>query len=361
MNAFHRTIRRIEKVLGLAGCAVVLSLSALGGARADSNDRFRGLVEPLKAEAPFTIGVTLVHLQDDFWKGIAYGIEDEAKRSGVTLVQVSVAGAYGNVREQFAQLEALKARGSQYIVVGAASFDGYDPVFKKLQESGSKVLAVGIPVNSPNVAFGVAQDDSEIGTALSKVVCQQKPNSTVMTIPGPAGAEWARLRYVAFEKEAHNCAAGMKVLPGSFGGSMDLAYGMSQASDLMLRNPKADVIYTPVISLGMGAAQAVRQQQRGKDVSVVSSAVVRKAIPMIEDGRLLAVASEPGILMGRLIVQYAIRDHEGKPMPNMQKDASLPYPYVNTPPAVINAKNAAAYDFDAYDLPPKDWNIKALQ
>lgn len=361
MDAFHRKARHFEKILGLICCATLVSLSAFSPAHADKNDRFRGLLEPLKAQTPFTIGVTLVHLKDDFWKGIAYGIEDEAKRSGVKLVQVSVAGAYGNVREQFAQLEALKARGSKYIVVGAASFDGYDRVFKNLQASGSKVLAVGIPVNSPNVTFGVGQDDSEIGTTLSKVVCQQKPNSTVLTIPGPAGAEWARLRYVAFEKEAKNCASGMKVVPGSFGGSMDLAYGMSQASDLMLRYPKANIIYTPVISLGMGAAQAVRQLHRGKDVGIVTSAVVPKAIPMIEDGRLMAITSEPGILMGRLIVQYAIRDNEGKPMPNMKKDQSLPYPYVNTPPAVINAKNAGSYNFDAYDLPPKGWSIKAVQ
>lgn len=358
MKSFETKARRLTGVLCTALSAVVVALSGIVPATAANTDRLKGLVEPIKAEKPFTIGVTLVHLQDDFWKGIAYGIQDEAKRSGVQLLQVSVAGAYGNVREQFGQLDALKTRGANYVVVGAASFDGYDTVFKGLQSAGSKVLAVGIPVNSPNVTFGVGQDEGAIGAALAKAICASKADSTTVTIPGPAGAEWTRLRYEAFRQEAGKCQ-GMKVLPGAFGGGVDLAYGMSQASDLLLRNPEADFVYTPVIPLGMGAAQAVRQQRR--NVKVVSSAVVREAIPIIKDGRFLAVASEPGILMGRLIVQYAIRDHEGKAMTGMKKDKTLPYPHVLTPPVVITPENASTYPFEEYEIPPQGWSITAVQ
>lgn len=351
--------KRFNLVLKAAG--MILAAACLGQAQAEDQkpaDRLQGLLEPIKAEKPFKMGVTLVHLQDDFWKGIAYGIQDEAKRSGVQLVQVSVAGAYGNVREQFGQLNALKTLDVDYAVLGAASFDGYDPVIKTLKDAGIKTLAVGIPVNSPNIAFGVGQDEGAIGTALAKAICNKKPDSTTLTIPGPAGAEWTRLRYVAFQEQAKQCK-GMKVIPGSFGGGVDLAYGLSQASDLLLRTPDADFIYTPVIPLGMGAAQAVRQQRR--DVQVVSSAIVREAIPMIEDGRILAVTSEPGILMGRLIVQYAIRDHEGKSMDKLKKDGSLPYPYALTPPVVITPENVKTFPFEIYELPPKGWSITAMQ
>ncbi len=357
----HHTAASKRFKLALRAAALALAAACFAPVHAadhDSVDRLQGLIEPLKAEKPFKIGVTLVHLQDDFWKGIAYGIQDEANRSGVEVAQVTVAGAYGNVREQFGQLNALKTLGVDYVALGPASFDGYDPVIKSLKESGIKTLAVGIPVNSPNVAFGVGQDEGAIGVELAKAICKKQPNSTTLTIPGPAGAEWARLRYVAFQEEAKKCE-GMKVLPGSFGGGVDLSYGMSQASDLLLRNPEADFIYTPVIPIGMGAAQAVRQQR--KDVQVVSSAIVREAIPMIQDGRFLAVASEPGILMGRLLVQYAIRDHEGKPMDGLKRDDALPYPYVLTPPVTITPDNVNTFPFEAYELPPKGWSITAVQ
>jgi len=354
MKMSRSGMQRVVAALGAVLAVMSLPCAGSNGAGTTQADRLKGLVEPLQAEKPFTLGVTLVHLQDDFWKGIAYGIQDEARRSGVNVLQISIAGAYGNVREQFGQLESLKARGANYVVVGAASFDGYDAMFKNLQDAGTKVLAVGIPVNSPNVTFGVGQDEGAIGTALAKAICLIKPDALILPIPGPAGAEWARLRFEAFQNAANKCQ-GMKVRPGAFGGSLDLAYGLSQASDLLLRDPDADFIYTPVIPLGMGAVQAVRQQR--KKVKVVSSAIIREAIPMVKDGRLLAVASEPGILMGRLIVQYAIRDHEGKPLPNMVNDGSLKYPHLLTPPLVITPENVSSYPFDAYDTPPEGWNI----
>ena len=168
----------------------------------------------------------------------------------------------------------------------------------------------------------------------------------------------ARLRYEAFKAQAETCN-GMTVQPATYGGALDLAYGMSQASDLLLRSDDVDVIYTPVIPLGMGAAQAVRQQ--GKDTKVVSSAIVREAIPMIKDGRLAAVASEPGILIGRLIVQYAIREHEGKELPHMVKDDALPYPNAIVPSPVITPENVDTYPFEVYDLPPQGWSITSAQ
>lgn len=350
--------KTLGRVLKAATFAVAAAFLAPAHAADSSQDRLQGLIEPIKAEKPFKIGVTLVHLHDDFWKGIAFGIQDEARRSGVELVQVSVAGAYGNVREQFAQLSALKTLGVDYAVVGAASFNGYDPVFKELAAAGTKVLAVGIPVNSPTVTFGVGQDEVSIGKVLAQEICKKDPNATVLTIPGPAGAEWTRLRYVGFTEEAKNCK-GLTVKPGAFGGNVGLSHGLSQASDLLLRNPEAKFIYTPEISIGMGAAQAVRQQRR--DAQVVSSSVVREAIPMIKDGRFLGVVSEPGIIMGRLIVQYAIRDHEGKEMPRLNKDDALPYPYVLTPPVLITPENADTHPYDIYEIPPADWSIKALQ
>ncbi len=151
-------------------------------------DRLLGLIQPMSAAKPFKMGVTVVHLNDDFYKGIVYGIMDEAKRSNVQVVQVSIAGAYGNVREQFAQLEAFKTLGVDVAVLAPAAYDGYDPIIKSLKASGIKVASVGIPVNSKNVDFGVLQDDSMIGRTLADAVCSSGSGlKTVATVPGPAG------------------------------------------------------------------------------------------------------------------------------------------------------------------------------
>ena len=51
--------------------------------RAEEQDRYLGVTDPVQDKAPvIRYGVTLVHLQDDFRKGMAYGMVDETKRVG---------------------------------------------------------------------------------------------------------------------------------------------------------------------------------------------------------------------------------------------------------------------------------------
>jgi ribose transport system substrate-binding protein len=324
-------------------------------------DRLLGLIPAMSAQKPFKIGVTVVHLNDDFYKGIVYGIEDEARRSNVRVVQVSVAGAYGNVREQFAQLDAFKTLGVDVAVLAPAAYDGFDPIIASLKSAGIKVASVGIPVNSKHVDFGVLQDDRAIGTVLADAICKSGAGQKVVaTVPGPAGAEWVRLRYAGFIDEAKKCGS-MKVLPGAFGGALGLQEGLAQTSDLLLRNPDVNFVYTPEVSLGMGAAQAMRQQHR--QAQVVTSSMVREAAPMVKDGRMLAVVSEPGIIMGRLIVQYAIRSMAGEPLPNLAaaSPTGLAYPHYDVPSTLITRANVNTHPFEIYEIPPSSWRMPAVQ
>ncbi|KGT95520.1 sugar ABC transporter substrate-binding protein [Erwinia typographi] len=341
--------------------SLVFSAFISGQVKAE-DDPLVGLIPEIKAEKPFKLAVTVVHLNDDFYKGIIYGITDEAKRTGVNVVQVSVAGAYGNVREQFAQLEAFKSIGANVAVLAPAAYNGFDPIIKSLKASGMKVASVGIPVSSKNIDFGVLQDDIFIGKLMADAVCKATAEpKTVAMIPGPAGAEWVRLRYEGFRAEAKKCSKPVTVIDSAFGGGIDLQEGLAKASDLMLRNPNINFIYTPQITLGMGAVQAIRQQHR--DAAVVSSAMVKRAVPMVEEGKMLAVVSEPGIIMGRLIVQYAIRAMDNKPLPNLAPAGTdgLSYPHFNVPNKVLDKSNVDTHPFETYEIAPADWKVPAMQ
>ncbi len=91
---------RVSSALIVA--ASVCMFAAGHDARADSNDRLRGIIEPITAKKPFRVGVTLVHFIDDYWKGQAFGILDEAKRSNVQIVRLLSADGYGKISEQIA-------------------------------------------------------------------------------------------------------------------------------------------------------------------------------------------------------------------------------------------------------------------
>jgi len=353
MKNLYQSLRALS-----ISAAITALISAAYPAMAQDNDRLMGIVEPVVATKPLSIGLAVVHLNDDFWRGITYGVEDEAKRSNVKLERVFVAGAYGNVREQFAQLATLKTLGVDVAVLGASAFNGFDPIIKDLQSSGINVMAVGIPVNSPNISLGVTQDDAGIGRVEATVLCEANKSPKVLAIPGPAGAEWARLRHVAFKEELAKKCTDATVVDAPFSAGLTLQNGLTQASDLLLKHPEINAIFTPQVSLGMGAAQAKRQL--GRDVTIVTSALVPEVLPMIKRGDIYASVSEPGILMGRLIVQYAIRQNEGLPLPNTNKDDSLPYPYVLTPTAAITKANVDSFPVHNTDLPPADWKASAI-
>jgi ribose transport system substrate-binding protein len=340
----------------LLGTVAGLAMPATPAANAAEPDRLAGIIEPVVAKKPLKIALSVVHLNDDFWKGLAYGVSDEAKRSNATVLQITVAGGYGNVSQQFGAIQNMKTLGADVAIVGAAAFNGYDALFKQLRDSGMIVAAAQTPVNSKEVDFGVTEDDAAIGAAMGKAVCEAKGSgaASAIDLPGPAGVEWSRLREVGFDEAAKAC--GVTVIKGPVGGGIDIETGLKTSSDLLLKNPDARFIYTPAIPIAMGALQATRQQHR--EVGIATAAVIRGAIPLIKDGKFLVVVSEPAVLMGRLLVQYAIRKAEKLPMPNLRDFGDLPYRSVVATPKLITVQNAAAYPYELYDLPPENWSIR---
>jgi ABC-type sugar transport system substrate-binding protein len=211
-------------------------------------------------------------------------------------------------------------------------------------------------VNSKEVDFGVTEDDTAIGKAMGKTMCEAKgaAPASAIDLPGPAGVEWSRLREVGFSDAAKEC--GITVIKGPVGGGIDIESGLKNSSDFLLKNSEAKFIYTPAIPLAMGALQASRQQHR--DVGIATAAVIRGAIPLIKDGKFLVVVSEPAVLMGRLLVQYAIRKAENLPMPNLRDFGGLPYRSVIASTKLITVQNAGTYPYELYDLPPENWSIR---
>lgn len=350
-----KTLRKITLSGGIV-CAFLTSV-----VRAEEPDRLAGLIEPITASAPLIIGATLVHLQDEYWKGMAYGIVDEAARSGVTIRQIDIAGGYGNVSQQFAQIDTMISKDIDTLILGATAFDGFDPVLGRLKELGKHIIAAGVPVNSTAVDFGIVQNDYEIGESLVDAVCKNKGDepAKALVIQGPAGAEWARLRIDSIKSSAAQCD-GLELVVGPIGKEISLAYGLSQTSDMLLTNPDAKYVITIESALGLGATQAVRAA--GSNVKVVTSFIDRRVVDTINSGDIMiAATSEPGILIGRLLVQFAIRQNEGLNMPNIGELAGFAYPVYVVPPAIFSKETMAGHPAEIYDLPPENWNLKAIQ
>ena len=334
-----------------------VSLCALGAT--ESVDDRAALLHPVKAQRPYRIGVSVVHFVDDYWKGVAFGISDEAARSGVKVVRVLSAGGYGNVEQQLDQLDQLATLQVDAVILGAANYDGYDRAIANLTRRGIKVIAVGVPVNARTVSFGVTMNEEEIGRAIAAYMCKADSSPPqVITIPGPSGSTWNKLRFDGVEAGAHSCS-GMTLVGNVFKGNTQIEDGEAQASDLLIKYPQAEFIYAAAANLGTGAAIAVRRMNR--NTRVVTATITSKSLDLMRSGNIAMVISEPGILIGRLALENTVRLLDHQPLAPMVDKKPVLYPQLLVPLYPITADQLNIYDVTKYDRPPPQWSPSATQ
>ena len=102
------------------------------------------------------------------------------------------------------------------------------------------------------------QNEGGIGNTLGSYICAQNPKATVITLPGPAGSAWNKLRFDGF-KEAMGKCPDAKLVGNTFGGNIAIEEGQRQAADQLLKAPQADYIYAVAGIFSVGVAQQVRR------------------------------------------------------------------------------------------------------
>ena len=91
---------------------------------------------------------------------------------------------------------------------------------------------------------------------------------------------------------------------------------------------------------------------------IVTAGLTRHSAANLDAGHIALAVSEPGILIGRLAVQYAIRVVEKKNLSG-SISVSQSYPTVFAPNISITRGLLQEYDVESYDLAPADWTLPA--
>jgi ribose transport system substrate-binding protein len=344
-----------REIAGSALAALCFLTWGVKGSMAE-DDRLLGMVEPVKAKKPYRIGYASVDMNSDYFLGLAYGTLDEAKKAGVEVVRIVSAGGYGKVAEQVAQLEQLATLKLDAIIIVGAAFNGFDKVVDRLVEGGTKVVTTGVPIGSPKVSVAILQNEIKLGEALADSICKDKPKATVITLPGPAGSEWNKMRFDGFKAAAGKCD--LKLVGNTFAGNISIEDGQKQAADQLAKYPNADYIYAVAGIFAVGAAQQAKRMN--SDAKVVTGTLTRRTISLLKDGTIDLVESEPPIVFGRAGLQYTVRLLNGDPLPNLV-NGLLPFPVVMVPNRALTPANIGSYDANQFDLPPEGWTPPQLQ
>lgn len=335
--------------------AAALIFGVFGSGAAIAQNRLLGMVEPVKAKKPYRIAYASADMNADFFLALAYGVLDEANHAGVKVVRVMSAGGYGKVAEQVAQLEEINTLKPDAVILVSAAFDGFDKVVDRLVANGTKVIMVGTPISSPKVSLAIMQNEAGIGKMEADYICKQKPGAKVITLPGPPGSEWNKLRFDGFKAEAAKCK--LNLVGNTYAGNVSIDDGQRQAADWLLKDPDADYIYAVAGIFAVGAAQQAKRMH--SHAEVVSGTLTRRTPELIKDGSMAMVVSEPAVVFGRAGLQYTVRLLNGDPLPKLVKGI-MPYPVALVPNHELTAQNIGQYDLTKYDLEPKGWTPPPL-
>ncbi|MEP9350293.1 sugar ABC transporter substrate-binding protein [Xanthobacter sp. KR7-225] len=290
------------------------------------------------------IGLSKPNLKGPYPTAELYGILDEAKKEGFTVI-VQDAGGYSNIDRQLDQISNLVVKGVKAILI-----DPNDPAAMTgvaMQARAAGVFLVGAGVNV--IARGVEPDAAvssshcNIGRELAAGAKKLLPSGgKIGILAGPAGSFWATERLRCFKDDI--AGSGLRIV-AEIASEQDAATSLTRANEILQRNPDLDLIYGADDVYGVGAARAARSSGRCGKIKVIFAVLGDEAEEMMRAGCADFVVAQQSVLIGRTEVR-TVRDLiKGiKPDPKV-----INVPLVDVTPANLDSVDKSTLQ------PPKGW------
>lgn len=273
---------------------------------------------PAAAKSKGVIGVSLLTLDNPFFKIIGDNITAEAKKHGYETIVVSGDKDMGKQSNQVKDFIVKKVAA---IVLSPCDSKGVVPVIQEANAASIPVFTVDIPCNQPGVkiATQVATDNynggKEAARAMIEALGDRGGNIAVIDFKQ---AESCQLRVKGFREviEEHNGKAAEKIqivkqLEG--GGAKDI--GMKAAEDSLQAHPDLRGIFAINDPSALGAVAALEKAGRSKDVVVIGFDGEREGKQAIKAGKIYADPIQFPDKMGVLVVDAFLRYSKGEDLP----------------------------------------------
>ncbi|MBO0663114.1 TMAO reductase system periplasmic protein TorT [Jiella sp. MQZ9-1] len=296
-----------------------------------------------KAEKPYNICVLFPHMKDSFWVAVAYGIVQQAKAEHVNM-NLYEAGGYENLPKQISQFDDCMASGADAIVIGAITGAAFKQKFAEAKAKGIPVVGVTNPMPKDALPAANYVDFVDMGSVTAKGLIAnlgKDEEANVVTFPGPAGSGWAEDFEKGFEETVKD-QKNIKILDKKFGDS-GVAVQLRLVQDALQTYPNMNVIWgtAPTAEAAIGAVQLAGRP----DMKIISSYENQAMLDALNNGQILAFATQYPVAEGAIAIDQAVRLLEKKPVIKL----------VQPKAKVIDQNNVKSLNMDLV-LAPTDWN-----
>ena len=264
------------------------------------------------------IGVSLLTLDNPFFKVIGDNITSEAAQHGY---QTMVVSGDKDVAKQANQIKDFIVKKVSAIVLSPCDSKSIIPVIREANAAGIPVFTVDIPCNEPGVKIvtQIATDNYGGGKEAAKAMIEALGEAGgKIAVLHLKQAESCLLRVQGFTEviNAHNAAGKGKVeivTELECGGAKDLGY--KAAEDAVQAHPDLRGIFAINDPAALGARAALEKAGKAEQIIIVGFDGQPEGKQAIKDGRIYADPIQFPEKMGRQIVDAIVRHSKGETLP----------------------------------------------
>lgn len=265
-----------------------------------------------------TIGVSLLALQNPFFKVIGDSITAEGKKLGYETIVLS---ADNDVARQSNQVKDFIVKGVSAIVLSPCESRSVVPVIQEANNAGIPVLTVDIPCNEPGVKLltQVATDNygggKEAAKAMIEAIGSEGGKVAILHLKQ---AESCRLRVKGFREviDEHNSKSAAKIdllMELESGGAKDVGY--KAAEDALQAHGDLRGIFAINDPAALGARAALEKAGKAAQVVIVGFDGQPEGKQAIKEGKIYADPIQFPEKMGVEIVNAIAKHSRGEEVP----------------------------------------------
>ncbi|MDR3404619.1 MAG: substrate-binding domain-containing protein [Chthoniobacter sp.] len=273
---------------------------------------------PRNAASKGSIGVSLLTLDNPFFKVIGDNIASEGRKRGYDVIVVS---GDKDVAKQSNQIKDFIVKKVSAIVLSPCDSKSIVPVIQEANAAGIPVFTVDIPCNEPGVkiAMQIATDNygggKEAAAAMIEALGEAGGKVAILHFKQ---AESCQLRVKGFREviDAHNAAGKAKidiVAELESGGAKDQGY--KAAEDTLQANPDLRGIFAINDPAALGARAALEKAGKTDQIIIVGFDGQPEGKQAIKDGKIYADPIQFPDKMGAQIVDAIIKQSKGETLP----------------------------------------------
>lgn len=296
-------------------CVAFLFFSTAG---CDSGPKTRTDGTPVASKSKGKIGVSLMTLDNPFFKVIGDNIASAGKQQGY---EVSVVSGDKDVAKQGNQIKDFIVQGVSAIVLSPCDSKSIVPVIREANQAGIPVFTVDVPCNESGVKIvtQVATDNfgggREAGTAMIEALGEAGGPVAVLHFKQ---AESCILRVKGFREviDAHNASGKAKieiVAELESGGAKDQGYKATE--DILQANPTLRGVFAINDPAALGARAALEKAGKAAQVKIIGFDGQPEGKQAIKDGKIYADPIQFPDQMGVKIVDAIVRHSKGETLP----------------------------------------------